>query len=72
MKWLGQSKYNTQLCLCLVMKIKSDATKNNISWELEMLGPSIKKIGCRQAGDGKNRHQLPRNLGTKMDRNDRI
>ena len=43
MKWLGQSEYDAQLCLCLVMKIKSDATKNNVSWEPEMLGPWIKE-----------------------------
>ena len=30
MKQLGQSKSNTQLWMCLVVKVKSDAVKNNI------------------------------------------
>ena len=29
-KWLGQSRNNAQLWMCLVMKVKSDAAKNNI------------------------------------------
>ena len=31
MKWLGQSKNNTQLWICLVVKVKSDAVKNSIA-----------------------------------------
>ena len=31
MKWLGQSKNNAQLSMCLVVKVKSDAVKNNIA-----------------------------------------
>ena len=31
MKRLGQSGNNTQLWMCLVMKVKSDAIKNNIA-----------------------------------------
>ena len=31
MKWLGQSRNNTQLCMCLVVKVKSSAVKNNIA-----------------------------------------
>ena len=31
MKRLGQSRNDTQLCMCLVVKVKSDAVKNNIA-----------------------------------------
>jgi len=31
MKHLGQSGSNTQLLVCLVVKVKSDAEKNNIA-----------------------------------------
>ena len=31
MKQLGQSGKNTQLWMCLVVKVKSDAIKNNIA-----------------------------------------
>ena len=41
MKWLGQSRNNAQLWMCLVVKIKSDAVKNNIAKKLGMLGPRI-------------------------------
>ena len=30
-KWLGQSRNDTQLWMCLVVKVKSDAVKNNIT-----------------------------------------
>ena len=33
MKWLGQSGNDAQLWMCLVMKVKSDAVKNNIAWK---------------------------------------
>ena len=39
MKQLGQSRNDTQLWMCLVVKVKSSALKNNISYEPEMLGP---------------------------------
>ena len=39
MNRLSQSGNNTQLWVCLVVKVKSDAVKNNIAQELEMLGP---------------------------------
>ena len=39
MKWLDQSRINTQLWMCLLMKVKSDATKNSIAKEPAMLGP---------------------------------
>ena len=29
MKWLGRSGNDTQLWMCLVVKVKSDAVKNN-------------------------------------------
>ena len=31
MKWLGQSRTGTQLWMCLVVKVKSDAVKSNIA-----------------------------------------
>ena len=31
MKWLGQTGNDTQLWMCLVVKVKSDAVKNNIA-----------------------------------------
>ena len=31
MKWLGQSRSDVQLWMCLVVKGKSDAVKNNIA-----------------------------------------
>ena len=38
-KWLGQSRNNAQSWMCLLMKVKSDAVKNNIAQEPGMLGP---------------------------------
>ena len=38
MKQLGQSKNNTQLQMCLVEKVKSEAVKKDIAEEPEMLG----------------------------------
>ena len=38
MKWLGQSGNDTQLWKDLVVKVKSDAVKNNITQESGMLG----------------------------------
>ena len=35
MKWLGQSGKNTQLWMCLVVKVKPDAVKNSIAKNLE-------------------------------------
>ena len=35
MKWLDQGKNNAQLWMCLVVKIKSTAVKNNIAQDLE-------------------------------------
>ena len=31
MTWLGQSRNDPQLWMCLIMKVKSDAAKNNIA-----------------------------------------
>ena len=36
MKWLGHSGNNTQLWMCLVVKVKSNDEKNNIAQELRM------------------------------------
>ena len=30
-KWLGQSKNDAQLWMCLMVKVKSNAVKNNIA-----------------------------------------
>ena len=38
-KWLGQTGNDTQLWMCLVIKVKSDAVKNSIAKELGMFGP---------------------------------
>ena len=39
MKRLSQSGNNTQLWMCLVVKVKSDAVKNNVAQEPGMSGP---------------------------------
>ena len=39
MKRLGQSGNDAQLRMCLVMKVKSNAAKNSIAYQPEMLGP---------------------------------
>ena len=39
MKQLGQHRNDAQLWICLVVKAKSDAVKNNIAQEPGMLGP---------------------------------
>ena len=39
MKRQSKTGNNTQLWVCLVVKVKSDAVKNNIAQELGMLGP---------------------------------
>ena len=38
MKRLGQKRNATQLWMCLVVKVKSDAVKNNTVWEPGMSG----------------------------------
>ena len=39
MKWLGQSRNDAPLWRCLVVKVISDAVKNNIAQEPGLLGP---------------------------------
>ena len=39
MKRLSQSVSNTQLWMCLILKVKFNAVKNNIAKESGMLGP---------------------------------
>ena len=39
MKRLSESGNNTQLWMCLVVKVKSNAVKNNTAQEPGMLGP---------------------------------
>ena len=39
MKGLGQSRSDTQLWVCLVVKVKSDAVKSSFAKEPGMLGP---------------------------------
>ena len=38
MKGLGQSRNDTQLWMCLVVKVKSDAIKNNVALKHGKLG----------------------------------
>ena len=42
MKQLDQSRNNVQLWMCLVVKVESEAVKNNISQESGTLSPGIK------------------------------
>ena len=42
MKRQSQSENNIQLWMWLMIEVKSDAVKNNIVYELGMLGPRIK------------------------------
>ena len=39
MNWLGKSQNDAQLWMCLVVKVKSDAVKNNIASEFGRLCP---------------------------------
>ena len=39
MKTVSQSRNDTQLWMCLVVKVKSNAVKNNTAEEPGMLGP---------------------------------
>ena len=39
LKSLGQNRNDVQSQMCLVMKVKSDAIKNNIAKEFGILGP---------------------------------
>ena len=39
MKRLSKSRNDTQLWMCLVVKVNSDAVKNNIAYKSGMLGP---------------------------------
>ena len=41
-EWLGQNGNNTKLWTYLVLKVKSDALRNNVAWKPGMLGPWIK------------------------------
>ena len=41
---LNQSGNDVQLCICLVMKVKSDAEKNNSAQEPGMLRPCQGKL----------------------------
>ena len=38
-KWLGQSRDDAELWICLVVKVKSNAGRSNIAQEPGMLGP---------------------------------
>ena len=39
MKWVGQSTNDSQLWMCLVVKVKSDAARTTTAKEPGMLGP---------------------------------
>ena len=47
--------------MCLVVKVKSSAVKNNIAEKPGMLGPGIKVNWGGQVGDGKSEDQHLRN-----------
>ena len=38
-KWLCQRRNDAQLWMCLALKVKSDAVKNNVALKPGMLGP---------------------------------
>ena len=61
MKTLGQSRNDTHLWMCLVVKVKSDAIKNNIVQEIGTLGPRIKVIEHGQEGGDKSEYHHFRN-----------
>ena len=61
MKRLDQSRNNAQLWMCLVVKVKSNAVKNNIAEKPGILGPGIKVNWAGQVGDGKNEDRHLRN-----------
>ena len=61
MKRLDQSRNNAQLWMCLVVKVKSNAVKNNIAEKPGMLGPGIRANWAGQVGDGKNEDRHLRN-----------
>ena len=45
MKQIGQSRSDTQLSMCLVVKVEFNAVNNNIAQEPGNLGPRI-KVDC--------------------------
>ena len=50
MKRLSQSGNNAHLWICLVVKVKSDAVKNNIAQEPGILGPLV-QFSCSVVSD---------------------
>ena len=56
MKHLGWSRNNTQLWMCLVVKVNLDVVKNNITQEPGTLYPWIKVNWKCQAEDGSSEH----------------
>ena len=50
MKQLGQSGYAAQLWMCLVVKVKYNAVKNNTAQEPGMLGGWRSLVGCSPRG----------------------
>ena len=73
MKWLGQSRNDAMLWMCLVVKVKSSAVKNNTAQEPGTLCPWIKVNWMWPSRRWQEWHQiLGRNQWTKMDGNGRI
>ena len=66
------SRNNAQLWMCLMVKVKSDAVKNNIAQEPGMLGSWIKANWKRPTGEGKSEHRHFRHQWTKMNWNGQI
>ena len=58
--------------MCLMVKVKSDAVKNNIAQEPGMLGSWIKENWKLPTGEGKSEHRHFRIQWTKMDRSGRL
>ena len=52
MKQPGKTGSSAQLWMCLVMKVKSDAVKNNTALQPGMLGPRIKVNWMWSVGNG--------------------
>ena len=72
MKWLGQSRNDIQLWVCLEIKVKSDPVKNSIAQDPGMLGPWIKVNWTWSGGRWQELYQHLRNQWTKMNRNGQI
>ena len=53
---MDQSGHDAQLWMCLLMNVKSYAVIAMLHRDMECQVHESEKIGCDQAGDGKNKH----------------